>query len=95
MPGTREQETRNPRPSLRKNNPTPTCWLYAVCGDEYVLWVYGTLLVTTLHFWLSAAGYMLLDLTGRPHFLTKLVVENFATRWRCFTIFLKVYSELE
>ena len=31
----------------------------------------GTVAVTTLHFWISAAFYLYLDLTGKPGFLYK------------------------
>jgi len=42
---------------------------------NYTLWVYGTVLVTSVHYWLSAAAYMWLDLTGTPAFLTKYKIQ--------------------
>ena len=35
----------------------------------------GTVVVTSVHYWLSAAGYMWLDLTGTPAFLTKYKIQ--------------------
>merc|ERR1711970_915649 len=43
--------------------------------DRYNLWVYGTVIVTTIHYWLSAAGYVFMDLTGKPAFLTKYKIQ--------------------
>eukprot|EP00092_Neocalanus_flemingeri_P017284 GFUD01018692.1.p1 GENE.GFUD01018692.1~~GFUD01018692.1.p1 ORF type:complete len:361 (+),score=65.23 GFUD01018692.1:101-1084(+) len=43
--------------------------------DKYYLWVYGTVGVTTLHYWISAAGYMFIDLTGKPAFLAKYKIQ--------------------
>ena len=37
--------------------------------------VTGTVVVTSVHYWLSAAGYMWLDLTGTPAFLTKYKIQ--------------------
>jgi len=43
--------------------------------DKYNLWVYGTVFVTTTFYWLACAGYMFLDLTGKPLFLTKYKIQ--------------------
>ena len=39
--------------------------------NSYNLYVYGTTFVTTVFFWLSAAGYLFIDITGYPKFLAK------------------------
>lgn len=51
-------------------------FLQLVGNDKYHLFVYGTIGVTTLHFWLSAAPYTFLDLTGSPAFLFKYKVQQ-------------------
>jgi len=43
--------------------------------DKYYLWVYGTVAVTTIHYWMSAAVYMFIDLTGKPAFLAKYKIQ--------------------
>jgi len=46
-------------------------FLSLVGEDEYLLYVYGTVIVTTVHYWFTAATYMFMDLTGKPAFITK------------------------
>jgi len=42
-----------------------------VGDDQYYLYVYGTVIVTTIYFWICAAIYTFMDVTGKPAFLTK------------------------
>merc|ERR1712172_319200 len=39
--------------------------------DKFLLYAFGTTVVTTIHFWTSALFYLYLDLTGKPGFLYK------------------------
>jgi len=51
-------------------------FLHLVGEDKYLLYVFGTVAVTTLHFWISAAFYLYLDLTGKPGFLYKYKMQQ-------------------
>ena len=52
---------------------TTTCLILST--PILCLSVAGTVLVTSVHYWLSAAAYMWLDLTGTPAFLTKYKIQ--------------------
>jgi len=44
-------------------------------ADRYILYVYGTFLVTTFFYWLSAAIFMVMDYTQMPSFLMKYKIQ--------------------
>lgn len=43
--------------------------------DQYSLWVYGTIILTTLVYWTFGSLYIFLDITNRPKFLRKYKVQ--------------------
>jgi len=50
-------------------------FLDIVGQDKYNLFVYGTIIVSTIFFWLLAAVYTFMDFTGKPVFLTKYKIQ--------------------
>jgi len=50
-------------------------FLDLVGEDKYFLYVYGTVAVTTIFYWVAAAGYIFIDLTGKPAFLAKYKIQ--------------------
>lgn len=50
-------------------------FLDVVGEDKYYLWVYGTVIVTSIHYWLSSIPYTIMDLYGTPAFLMKYKIQ--------------------
>lgn len=51
-------------------------FLDVVGDDRYNLWVYGTTIQIIVSYWIFAAGYMFLDITGQPAFLMKYKIQQ-------------------
>jgi len=49
--------------------------LDTVGEDKRFLYIYGTVAVTTVFFWIVVSGYLFIDLTGRPKFLAKFKIQ--------------------
>jgi len=52
-----------------------TWFLGWVGEDKYTLWVYGTVVVTTIHYWATAGLYLYIDITGHPTWLAKYKIQ--------------------
>jgi len=50
--------------------------LNVVGDDHYNLYVYGTVVITTTHYWITSAFYLYIDLTGSPGFLAKYKMQK-------------------
>merc|ERR1711874_831275 len=44
-------------------------------ADVRLLYIYGTVIVTTICFWIVVSGYLFIDLTGQPKFLAKYKIQ--------------------
>jgi len=51
-------------------------FLDTTTSDRYTLFVYGTVMVTTFCYWLTAGLYMLMDYTQKPGFLMKYKIQE-------------------